>query len=389
MKRLTLGLLFVLTCSYAVAQAELRAPVLRVVPGDPVVVPLLITEGKNLTALQFTLTYDANLLTLRDDSSILPGNALADHSLGCRRESGRVSLVLFSASLSSLKEGTGTVVNLVFQSSNSAAAGSASQLELSEVQAADAEGNRVSLGTQPGSVTLATDAAAPVSGANSLVFPQIANGDFGGGSYTTTLILVNRTRTTTGGEVKFFQSNGTPMAVRMTGGQSGSAFPFTAPSRGAVMLQTDGTGPFLFGYAQVSGNGPMGGTILFSQLSPGSQCVSESGVGDSREGTRFSVPLIFVRGRSDTGIAFANGSARAVDLVLTLRDQAGTAQGTYPVALAAGQHLPKFASEFFPVLQNHAQFHGSIEAMATAPVSAIALKLEGTLLTTFPVIEMR
>ncbi len=150
MKRLSLGLLFVLISSSAFAQVELRAPVLRVVPGDPVVVPLVITEGKNLTALQFVLTYDASLLTLRDDPAVLPGNALIDHSLGCRRESGRVSLVLFSASLSSLKEGTGTVANLVFNSSKSAAAGSVSQLQLADVQAADAEGNRVAVGAQAG-----------------------------------------------------------------------------------------------------------------------------------------------------------------------------------------------------------------------------------------------
>jgi len=389
MKRITFALLVVVLCRFAAAQIELRAPILRVVPGDPIVVPLLISEGQSLTALQFTLTYDGSLLNLRDDASVLPGNALDDHSLGCRRESGRVTVVLFSASLSSLKEGPGTVANLVFQSSKSASVGSASQLQLSDLQAADTEGNRVTVGTQQGSITLATEPADPVSGSNTLVFPQIANGDFGSGSYVTTLILVNRTGTATGGEVKFFQSNGSPMPVRMTGGQSGSAFPFTAPASGAVILQTDGSGAFLFGYAQVSGNGPLGGTILFSQLNPGSACISESGVGDSRQGTRFSVPLIFVRGRSDTGIAFANGAGRAVDLVLTLRNQSGAAQGTFPVSLAAGQHLPKFASEFFPVLQNHAEFNGSIEATATAPVSAIALKLEGTLLTTFPVIEMR
>ncbi|RPJ51180.1 MAG: hypothetical protein EHM23_34460 [Acidobacteria bacterium] len=389
MKRITFALLVVVLCRFAAAQVELRAPILRVVPGDPIVVPLLISEGQSLTALQFTLTYDGSLLNLREDASILPGNALEDHSLGCRRESGRVTVVLFSASLSNLREGSGTVVNLVFQSSKSAAAGSVSQLQLSEVQGADAEGNRVSVGTQPGSVALATQPASPVSGANSLVFPQIANGDFGGGSYVTTLILVNRTGSTTGGQVTFLKSDGAPMSVRMTDGQSGSTFPFTAPSRGSVMLQTDGTGPFLFGYAQVSGNGPLGGTILFSQLNPGSQCISESGVGESRQGTRFSVPLIFVRGKSDTGVAFANGTARAVDLVLTLRNQAGAAQGTYTAPLAAGQHLPKFASEFFPVLQTHAEFNGSIEATATAPVSAIALKLEGALLTTFPVIEMK
>jgi len=389
MKRILFALLLVLTCGFVPAQVELKAPVLRVVPGDPVVVPLLISEGRNLTALQFSLTYDPALLSLRDDASILAGNALQDHSLGCRRESGRISVVLFSASLSSLKDGPGTVANLVFQSAKPAAAGSVCQLQLSDIQASDGDGNRAIVGSRQGSVTLATLAADPVQGANTLVFPQIANGDFGGGSYVTTLILVNRTRTTTGGQVQFFKSDGNPMPVRMTDGQSGSSFPFTASSRGAVMLQTDGTGPFLFGYAQVSGNGPMGGTILFSQLSPGSQCVSESGVGESGQGTRFSVPLIFVRGRADTGIAFANGSSRAVDLVLTLRDQAGAAQGTQPVPLAAGQHLPKFASEFFPVLQNRAEFNGSIEVTATAPVSAIALKLEGTLLTTFPVIEMR
>ena len=53
--------------------------------------------------------------------------------------------------------------------------------------------------------------------------------------------------------------------------------------------------------------------------------------------------------------------------------------------LGPGEHLPRFVDQFFD-LTGEAEFQGSIEIVASGPVSAIALKQKGALLTTFPVI---
>ncbi|HEV8132249.1 MAG TPA: cohesin domain-containing protein [Acidobacteriota bacterium] len=371
------------------AQIELTVPDVKGAPGGSVIVPVVISEGRSVTAIQFVLTFDAAVLNITNDSSILAGGSLADHSVGSNRDSGKLTVVIFSSSLSNLKPSSGAVVNVVFQVSAGAAMGSSSPIQISGARASDTNGNAVAIATKGGTLTVSNSVTTPTAAANELVFPQIANGSFAGGSFVTTLIFLNPTGVPTSGEARFFKSDGTPLVVSLTNGQTGSTFPFTLSEGGSVFLQTDGTGALSAGYARVVSSGPLGGTILFSQLDAGGQAVTESGVGSSSPGTHFSVPLLYSKDSANTGIAFANLSSDTVEILLTLRDRAGAALGTQKAVLAPGQHLPRFATEYFTSLAGQPDFLGSIESLALTPVSAIALKLQGALLTTFPVVEVK
>ncbi|HEY3132030.1 MAG TPA: cohesin domain-containing protein [Acidobacteriota bacterium] len=389
MKTILFATLLVLTCVTGFGQVELSVPDVKGAPGGSAIVPVVINEGRNVTAIQFVLTFDAAVLNITSDSSILAGGSLADHSVGSSRDSGKLTVVIFSSSLSNLKPGSGAVVNVVFQVSTNAAMGSSTRIQISGARASDTNGNAVAVTTKDGTLTVSNSVTAPTAAANELIFPQIANGSFPGGSFVTTLIFVNPTGVPTGAEVRFFKSDGAPLAVKLTNGQAGSTFPFTLPEGGSVFLQTDGTGGLSAGYARVVATGPVGGTILFSQLDTSGQVVTESGVGASSPGQHFSVPLLYSKDLANTGIAFANPSSDTVEILLTLRDRAGTSLATQKVILPPGQHLPRFATEYFTSLANQPSFLGSIEGLTLVPVSAIALKLQGVLLTTFPVVEVK
>ncbi len=386
MKNIFVGVLFALATSFASAQVQLSVSDVKAVPGSKVLVPIAISEGKDISGIQFVLNFEADVLSVPDDKSAVRGEALADHNIGANRQGNQFNIVVFSSSLARLKAGGGVLMNVLFQVPSTATNGRATTIRLSDIQASDAGGNAIGVTTKDGTVFIGTDTNTPTPGANELVFPQIANGSFPGGSFFTTLIFVNRTGAVTTGEARFFKSDGTPFTVKLTDGRSGSSFTFTVLEGGSAFLQTDGSGPISAGYARVSATGPLGGTILFTQLDGTGKTIAEAGVGASSPGTRFSIPVLYQKGAADTGIAFVNISGQAAELTLTLRDKAGTIISSQKTVLSAGQHLPRFATEYFSSLASQPDFSGSIEASTPVEVTAVALKLQGKLITTFPVI---
>ena len=165
-----------------------------------------------------------------------------------------------------------------------------------------------------------------------------------------------------------------------------SVFTFTVAPGGSVFLQTDGSGDLSAGYARLSATAPLGGTVLFASRDAGGNILTEAGVGASPLTDHFSVPVLFEAGTANTGIALVNVLKEGVEVTLVLKDEDGAEVARTVLNLGAGEHLPQFANEFFDVLNERADFRGSIDVWASAAVAAIALKQQGALLTTFPII---
>ncbi len=375
-----------MTSELALAQITLSVPDVNAAPGSKVIVPVSISDGEDVTAIQFALTFNTTLLSIPAEGSVLVGSALTDHSVGSNLEDGKITVVIFSGSLASMATGPGTVVSIVFEVAADAALSSSTTLEPSEIQASDTNGGAVPVGSNEGVVTISDSGNTPSEGQNRLIFSQVANGTFDSGSFVVTLIFVNRTAAASNGKVSLFKSDGTPFVVTLTDGTSDSSFEFTVQAGGSAFLRTDGSGDISAGYAVLDATGPLGGTLIFSQRDAGENVTSEAGVGASPVGTRFSIPVLFNQGGGNTGIAFVNTSSQAVQITLTRRDEAGMELEQEMITLEPGEHSPQFATELFDQLAGVAEFQGSIEITSSAPISAVALKLEGVLLTTSPVI---
>ncbi len=384
-----LGLLLMLflAMSPLLAAAELGIPSIKAQAGTKFLVPITLSGGQNIAGLQFRVRFDANLVSAPGGLIPIPGDLLAGHTVGANPEGNELNVAIFSSSLAPFNTGSGTVAYLILQLSGTAGAGVATPLQLVGAQACDANGENVVLTTHDGSVTNSAQLDSPADGANELVFPQVANGSFPGGSFLSSLLVVNRTAATVTARVRFYKSSGALFSLRLSDGRTGSEFPLTVAEGGSALLQTDGSGGLEVGYARLAASGPVGGTILFSQLDSSGHTLVEAGVGASPAGTRFVIPVLYRKGASNTGVAFANISSVAADLDLALRDKTGAAVETAPVHLAPGEHLPKFATELFGSLGARDDFAGVIEAESATPVSAVALKLQGAILTTFPVIS--
>lgn len=378
-----------LSSTFLFGQSQLSIPDMNAPPGTQVAVPVTISEGAGITALQFKLLYDPVLLEIGGEGGILRGGALTDHTLGSHREGGQLSFIIFSGSLKPLKTGPGTLFQLVIHVNSEALADSATSLSLLKVQASDAQGNAIDVAGQDGSITFSSTANVPLEGENQLLFPQFANGQFQGGTFGVLLVLVNRTGAAASGRVDFVKSTGESFVVTLEDGRTDSQFAFEIPAGGSVFMATDGLGPLNTGYAKISATAPIGGTLLFKMGDPGGKTLTEAGVGSSLASREFSIPVLYEAPGSDTGIAFANPFDEDVELVLILKDISGSTVGEpQTVELPARQHKPQFATQFFPILKERDSFQGSIEVQASADVSVIALKQEGLLLTTFPAVIM-
>jgi hypothetical protein len=374
------------------AQVQLRIPVVYGMPGSKAIVPVMLSEGKDITAIQFDVTFDASLLSIPSDDSVMAGELVTNHGLLVNRESGRLRASFFSGSLSALKPGSGCLAQIVFQISPGAGAGGTTAINIAASEASSTVAALIPLEILSGSLNVMNTVNEPAPGQNELIFPQIANGQDGsGGHYGTTLILMNRTDAPANAKVTFTRSNGSPFDLTLQGVGSSSTFSFSIPGKGSISLVTDGTGPLATGFARVTSTAPLGGSILFSLIDASGIIATEAGVGSSLPGTDFSIPVLSQPGVMDTGIALANPSSSAADVTLSLLDNQGKEIASpVVVRLNANSHKAWYAAESFTVLATmKGRFEGIVRIAASKPVSAIAIR--GTFagrygMTTFPVI---
>lgn len=372
----------------AMAAPQLHIPQINAAAGSVVVVPVFLADANQLSAVDFSIDYDESVLTPASQP-FLRGDLLKGHTVGIGEDSGTATLLIYSSSLETFGSNSGILVQLVFRVS-AGAQGGTTALEVRDLKGLSSQGSPIDVSASDGSVAVNSESNAPEPGENRQVFAQVANGSFTGGSFDVRTFFVNRTSARATGRIQFFKEDGEPLSVGLTDGRRGSEFSFALAPGGSNLLQTDGQGTFGVGYAVLTSSAPLGGTLLFALHSPGGGTLAEAGVGSSVESAHFSIPVLFQAHSSDTGIAFANPSSETANLTLLLKDAEGRAVQTVDdQSLAPGAHLARFSKEFFEsTLGSLTEFHGSIEVISSAPIFAVALKQQGALLTTFPVVTL-
>ncbi|MDD5543529.1 MAG: hypothetical protein PHX83_10190 [Acidobacteriia bacterium] len=228
-------------------------------------------------------------------------------------------------------------------------------------------------------------------------FPQVADG----GSFTTTLVLLNTTNAVETGQVNLYRDDGTALLVHRVGDPAGSmsTFRYTIPVGGLYRLETDGAPAGInAGAMQVVPDAgtmtPQGaGVFRFAPIGVevGSQIVvSESGVPAAIPTTH---GLIYVDQANNhmTGLALEAPTSTPVHVTLrALEADGSTVVGSGSVDLVGHGHAARFVQEFITGLP--AGFTGVLDLAATTPFAAVTLRgLTNSrgefLLTTFPVAD--
>lgn len=221
----------------------------------------------------------------------------------------------------------------------------------------------------------------------SLTFPHIVFGS-AGAFYKSTVILANPGYFPVSGTIQFTRSDGSPMVVAI-GSSRSSQHSFTIPAQGTVFLETSPNSDFQTGYAAVTTNHGVAGTLILSQYDPSS----------GRLQTEVAIPpaqfykdfIIFAQKDAsyNTGIAFANTGAEASAMQYLLRSSMDPATPSElgPVSLDPSTHeaiLVSGSRQLFPGFSGY----GTLEVTSSQPISAVALRITATTMTVLPIIPL-
>jgi hypothetical protein len=200
-----------------------------------------------------------------------------------------------------------------------------------------------------------------------LYFPQIADGN----GYRTDFILINTSANSATARIEFFDDDGNRMMLPFNGVPAASV-DLPVPSFGTGRVQTDGTSAETRGgWARVKSPSPLGGSAIV-QTTDGERMTSEAGVAASPLSIHFSV-YVESLGSTESGLAICNPTATPVTVTLRLRDSLGLNAGSTVFTLLPFEHAARFLAQWFP---DSEEFQGTLEIVATAPVSAVALRFD-------------
>jgi len=126
--------------------------------GATVSIPITLSEGAGISALQFTLSFNPAILTPTANPVALGALVPSTFTVNASTPTAGQLRVVISPPLTSplptFNSGSGTVVTVTFQVASGASSGATSPLTLSNVSASDRNGNAVGITTQNGTFTV-------------------------------------------------------------------------------------------------------------------------------------------------------------------------------------------------------------------------------------------
>ncbi|MBI4455097.1 MAG: hypothetical protein HY644_04275 [Acidobacteria bacterium] len=201
--------------------------------------------------------------------------------------------------------------------------------------------------------------------------PQVANGQFSGGSFRTTFVLFNTNATNASINIRLTRDNGTPLRVSIPELGNSEEFQLILEPGSTRILQTAGSGALAAGAATISSNISVGVSAIFSVYDSAGNFLTESGVAASQPMSEFVIP-VDATGAFNTGVALFNSGTSDATVTFKLIDATGLEKGTFTQSLAAKAHLARFVSgDIFAGISN---FRGSMVISCTSPVAALTLR---------------
>ena len=211
-----------------------------------------------------------------------------------------------------------------------------------------------------------------------------------GGSWKTTITLMNTGTTQASAHLYFFDNAGMPLSLAWNFPQSGPGAPApevttvtrTIDPGKLVVMETSGNGALTEGWAQLHSTGPLQGFAIFTNV-----LTHQEAVVPLESAGEYQRLLAFDNtGSTETGVAMANLSMHAIEVTATFRDHAGTTLGTAFLPIAARGH-----SSFMlrPAFGMTAGQRGTMEFQTSygARIAVVGLRADGPAFTTLPILS--
>ncbi len=182
--------------------------------------------------------------------------------------------------------------------------------------------------------------------------------------------------------VRFRDSTGQLVPVRLKDGSSGSTYFLQIPPLGMRVLETTSEGDLVSGWVSVDSDRVLAGNVLFGGSTglagvPSSPALS----------TTFAVPILMRPLAVRTGIALANLAEVSGEAAVELISEEGAPISTAAVDLEPGGHVTLYADEFGWDVDSldFTHFDGSLRITPTVPLAATVLQSQPQELLTLPV----
>jgi hypothetical protein len=232
-------------------------------------------------------------------------------------------------------------------------------------------------------------------------------GDPNGLNYVMLLQVVNNNSATVNGHVNLFADSGSALSASFDGGTPQSSLDFSLESGAIRQIQISLSGGITSGWMQIGYTPNNAQTTVILQYRSGNSVLSEVGVnpdtGQNSQsciwtcGTDFSGETDITNGLN-TGIAVVNPTSAAAYALVTLSDPStGNKLASTTLTLAANAHVAKLMTELFQSTANIGQMRAQVSidscsssactAAGSVGFIATALRLNGNLFTTLPVVQ--
>ena len=214
-----------------------------------------------------------------------------------------------------------------------------------------------------------------------LIFPQYADGQDGGSSNRTRIILRNTGDQVETGQIRFFDPSGSPATVDVGGGPT-SAVNYNLGAWGSVEVETDGTGTLKSGPIEIVSDQGEDSAIVGTENFQ----LMGHGVSVPHSPARPEHQIYVSQTAAErTGVAIYNPDrVNPATLDLYLVDAAGGQQASIQLALTPGEQISQFVDEaslfqaYFAA--NPGDFRGTLnlQARSMRRVSVIGLLQDRT-----------
>jgi hypothetical protein len=349
-----------MTSCFALNGAELSIPKITLNPGAAAVAEIrYAAQDSQIAALQLDLNYDA--ANLKISAVAGPAATAVEKAIASAEVApGRRRILLYGFNQSVLADGV--VVSLLV-SATSGVPG-VFDLRLTDAIAANANGEVVPMATIDSSVTVLDSGGMQ----RAATFGQVISG----GSWKTTLTLVNTSAAPATGKLNFWGTDGQPLLLPLAFPGADGRSSTTASSiecslePGATFVVESEALDALdaqVGWVELqAAKEVIGFAVLRLKLAPDRS--SEAMLAfEQREGAAFLLPYDNSNG-FQTGIAVTNQSPDSpADLTLVLRDEAGSTLSTEPLSLPVRGHTSFSIADKYNVLSGR---RGTVEVRSSS-----------------------
>lgn len=218
-------------------------------------------------------------------------------------------------------------------------------------------------------------------------FPQVADGYYPGGGYSTSFTISNPFSSTQNNvTIFFFQQNGSAWNVDLVSqdrkdlNTRASKKTFTLSGGESLEVFTAGAGSLAVGWALVQSDYPVVASAVFQVFNRQNQVVSEGGVLPCVLNTEFTFYTTYSKDEPaigtniDTGFAVINPGLFQARITAYLFNQQGVAVAQGSVILEAKSQTAIFVSQVFKNYSFGASFHGKVRLSANVNIATVAIR---------------